>query len=228
MQTVQMGSRGPEVVYLQRMLNLRMGSRLREDGVFGPLTKAALVAWQSSQRRSGMPIADPATFTALGMRTLIEHPIQQFGQPTGMTCWSASMTMVEGTNRSVGQGSAQLGATGGLVSTPDNVAVFAREHGMRVLSSMSSYSVDQLIGWMRNGPLIAIGAGSGRGGRWAHASVLSAIYSDQNANGTGTVMRIHDPEPVGVGSVYGVVFTGANQAVPGARYDLFGAFLIGK
>ncbi len=198
------------------------------EGAFGPFTRAALVAWQRGGRPPPTGMADPPVFNALGMRAVVEHPVRQFGQPTGMTCWSASMTMLEGTNRSVGPGSAQLGSTGGLVTTQANVQTFAQEHHLRVLSQMSSYGVEQLIGWLRGGPLIAIGAGHTGTNRWAHACVLSAIYSDQNADGSGTVIRIHDPEPVGVGSVYGVPFMGATQAVPMARYDLFGAYILGR
>ena len=47
---VNQGSRGPEVMFLQRMLNKRARQHLVEDGAFGPRTHAALVAFQSANR----------------------------------------------------------------------------------------------------------------------------------------------------------------------------------
>lgn len=47
------GSRGPEVVTLQRELNRQLFPRpgLSEDGIFGPLTRSAVVAFQ---RQAGL------------------------------------------------------------------------------------------------------------------------------------------------------------------------------
>src|SRR5262245_23204818 len=63
------GSRGPEVVRLQQELNKQLFPRpnLVEDGIFGPLTQAAVRAFQ---RQAGIPvdgIAGPQTKAALGM-----------------------------------------------------------------------------------------------------------------------------------------------------------------
>ncbi|MGY1623844.1 peptidoglycan-binding protein [Geodermatophilus sp. SYSU D00965] len=63
------GRRGPAVLGLQRRLNRDHPefARLREDGVFGPATEAAV---REFQRRSGLTvdgIAGPATMRALGL-----------------------------------------------------------------------------------------------------------------------------------------------------------------
>lgn len=47
---LDIGDRGPAVVELQKLLN-RAGEKLATDGVFGPGTRAALIAWQA---RSGL------------------------------------------------------------------------------------------------------------------------------------------------------------------------------
>lgn len=38
---------------------------------------------------------------------------------------------------------------------------------------------------------------------WLHAIVLSALWSDGAGDGSGTMIRIHDPWPPNVGSIYG-------------------------
>lgn len=229
MRSVFQGSRGAEVIYLQRLLNRQNVGKLREDGIFGPKTRAALVAWKTAKHRPPSPVADQGTFMALGMRAIIEHPVQMIPQPTNMSCWAASMAMILGNRQMVGPGNAIVNPTGDLRAGPNNVSQFANTYGMRLLSSMANIGVDQILNWLRRGPLMVIGASSdGAGGLMAHASVISAIYSDQEADGKGTVLRIHDPWPPNRGEVYGVVFTGDNQAVSGLQYSLFTAFVVGK
>lgn len=227
MRTVQEGARGFEVVYLQRLLNLRGGAGLREDGAFGPRTRAALTAWQQSQGMPGTGTADGTVFRRLGLQSEKEHPVRLMGQVTGTSCWSAAMSMARGSNQSIGAGGARLGSTGGLVTSRDNIETYARENGMRVLSAMRSYGVGELVGWLSRGPLVAIGAGHIGTRAFSHACVLSGIYSDMNPNGQGTVIRIHDPEPVGQGSIGWAFFGGATQWTPVVRYELFGAYIGG-
>lgn len=63
------GSRGPEVVTLQRELNRQLFPRpgLSEDGIFGPLTKSAVVAFQRQAGLTSDGILGPMTRAALGM-----------------------------------------------------------------------------------------------------------------------------------------------------------------
>lgn len=229
MQTLSQGTRGFHVQLLQRLLN-KNGARppLVEDGVFGRLTQGAVTAFQTSRRLlPANGVATQAVFHALGLRVEIEHPTQLFGQPTNMSCWSAALTMMRGTNASYGSGGAQVAASGGLPTTPQNIAEFARSNGMQVLSSMRSVPVPSLISMLRRGPLYVIGAGTNGPNRWSHASLITAIYSDDAPDGSGTMMRIHDPWPPGRGAVYGVFYTGAQQRVLAATYDLFGAYILG-
>ncbi len=53
------GSKGEDVRYLQRKLNLRV------DGIFGSRTKAAVISFQRSQRLKADGIVDPKTWNAL-------------------------------------------------------------------------------------------------------------------------------------------------------------------
>ena len=68
--TVRRGSRGPAVVELQRRLNIwaaRAGQpgRLRTDGMLGPLTDAAVRAFQRSFLLAADGVVGPKTWTAL-------------------------------------------------------------------------------------------------------------------------------------------------------------------
>jgi len=229
MQEVRQGSRGYPVQLAQRLLNKNGATpALREDGIFGPKTRAAVVAFQTARNlRPATGIVNRAIFTALGLTVDIEHPIQTIGQPTNMTCWSAAMTMMRGTNMSVGAGRAQTASAGGLPTTAENIAVFAEDNGMRIVSRMQSMPVGRMIQLLTDGPLLVIGAGGTGTQQWAHASVIGGIYSDEEPNASGTMLRIHDPWPPGSsGRVYGVFYTGGVQAVPGTSYNLFCAYVL--
>lgn len=204
MQTLRRGSRGVQVEYLQGRLNTAArrdgvgGAVLSMDGDFGPLTDAALRAYQGRNGPLKVDgVAGMNTWTRLGVRTEAEHNrVILFGQPTGMTCWSAAATMILG-NQSVGSGNATTGPGGGLTPTSDNQEVFARALGWRMLGY--SPTVTDLANIVRQKPVWI----SAYGSTWAHAVVLSGVYSDGNDAGDGTMFRIHDPWPVGRGRIYG-------------------------
>jgi hypothetical protein len=63
---LNVGDRGPEVTALQRALNAR-GSAIDVDGVFGPGTRAAVVAFQANNGLSPTGGVDAKTRAALGM-----------------------------------------------------------------------------------------------------------------------------------------------------------------
>ena len=69
MALLSVGSRGPEVVTLQRELNRQLFPRpnLAEDGIFGSLTQQAVRAFQRQAGISVDGIVGPATRAALGM-----------------------------------------------------------------------------------------------------------------------------------------------------------------
>ena len=204
MDTLRRGSRGFKVSYLQRLLNKALtrdhasGARLAEDGEFGPATDAALRAFQHRHPPSetdGSGAAGHRTWNALGLRTEHEHArVIQFGQPTNMTCWSAAATSIFG-DRSVGPGRAVLLSDGSMQTTIDNLGVFARGLGWTMLNY--SPAVQNLIALCQRTPLWIAGTGA----HFAHAVVLSGVYSDGSDD--GTMFRIHDPWPVGRGRIYG-------------------------
>lgn len=212
MQTLAIGSRGHEVMFLQRLLNKRGATPyLTQDGAFGARTQAALTAFQRTVR--GAPangICDAATWQRLGPITEIMHNVVGYAQPDDNTCWSAAATMMLGTNRSVGPGVARL-----LTSTAEahqleaslmNVERFIGGLGWRLVNNQSSPSAAVVTQAVRRGPAwVAF-----RGLRFGHVVVFSGLLSDGAADGTGTVFRIHDPWPPRSRrvSVYGTTYLG--------------------
>lgn len=65
MQTLRNGSRGLEVIHLQRLLT-REGYPLTPDGVFGPMTDKAVQVFQLSQGLVNDGVVGPLTWRALG------------------------------------------------------------------------------------------------------------------------------------------------------------------
>jgi hypothetical protein len=204
MDILRRGNRGFKVEFLQRLLNKAArresvgGTLLVVDGNFGPLTETALRAFQGRHRPLVVDgVAGNQTWNALGLRTEREHArVILFGQPTGTSCWSAAATMILG-NQSVGPGGATIVVGGGLSGTMENLQAFARSLGWQMLNH--SPGVQEMVNLVRR-TSVWIKAG---GSNWAHAVVLSGVYSDGDSSGDGTIFRIHDPWPPGRGRIYG-------------------------
>jgi hypothetical protein len=207
MNSLQQGSRNDQVKLLQRLLNKRkvVAPALAEDGAFGPKTRAAVVAFQTVQRLPADGIVGSQTWGRLGIKFDITHNVRLFAQPTNVSCWSAAATMIVG-NMSVGPGRAAIPG-GGLDPSPSNVQVFARSLGWRVYYPQT-WTVSGLASLLRAKPLWAVGGGNSPAGNWLHAIVLSALWSDGAEDGSGTLLRIHDPWPPNVGSVYARFYRG--------------------
>ena len=204
MQLLHLGSHGFKVEYAQRLLNKALsrdgaaGTPLVEDGRVGPLTIAAVRAFQT--RHSPLHadgVIGPQTWRALGLRTEQEHnSVIQFGQPTNTSCWSAAATEILG-NQSVGPGAAGLGASGGLLPSIDNLQTFASGLGWTMLNF--SPTVSEMVSRLQQKPLWI----AAQGAHFAHAVVFSGVYSDGDSSGDGTMFRVHDPWPPGHGNIYG-------------------------
>ena len=206
MDILGLGARQDQVKLLQRLLNKKKASipALREDGIFGPKTRAALINFQTQKRISPDGAAGPLTWQALGIRYDFTHPVILYPQPSNVTCWSASATMIMG-NMSVGPGKAAIPG-GGLAPSPENVKLFADGLGWRIYYPQS-WPIQNLATLLRSKPAWAVGGGAAGGG-WLHAIVFSGFWSDGDPDGSGTMLRIHDPWPPGVGSIYGRFYTG--------------------
>jgi hypothetical protein len=207
MELLRQASRSHQVKLLQRLLNKRriVSPSLKEDSVFGPKTKAAVSTFQSQQHITLDGAVGPVTWQRLGIRYDITHPVRLFPQPTNVTCWSASATMILG-NASVGPGRAAI-PNGGLDPSPQNVEVFARGLGWQ-MHYPQTWTVSGLATLLRRKPVWAVGGGNSPTGNWLHAIVLSGLWSDGAEDASGTLLRVHDPWPPNVGSVYARFYRG--------------------
>lgn len=194
-------------MFLQVLLNKRGASpRLAEDGVFGPRTHAAVVAFQRTVPITpANGVAGPSTWAAFGAITERMHRVTAFAQPTGMTCWSAAATIILG-NQSVGPGRASLAPNGGLRPQIDNVETFVQGMGWRMVNQQSAPPASILTSGLDRGPLWVAFQGSG----FAHAVVFSGYFSDRSGNTNGLVFRVHDPWPPNspAGTIYGTTYHG--------------------
>lgn len=128
-------------------------------------------------------------------------------QPTDMTCWAASYTMLENwsQNRSATIETAladvgaewvtKFGNNDGLSGS--DVTRFLGAAGL-VAEPAASYPVEQWEQMLRDfGPLLIV-TDEAPGRRWAvHARVIYGIHGDGTA--AGTRLKIHNPAPVGTG-----------------------------
>jgi peptidoglycan hydrolase-like protein with peptidoglycan-binding domain len=63
---LNIGDRGPEVRHLQERLNF-FGAEMKVDGVYGPATHAAVIAFQAEKGLKPDGIIGPKTVAALGL-----------------------------------------------------------------------------------------------------------------------------------------------------------------
>src|SRR5271166_4220706 len=218
------GSRGMEVAILQVRLNLWgvPGADLDVDGQFGPLTQAAVTAFQ---RKSNLPtdgVVGPNTQAQLekvATLTSVAHPMSEITQPTQTTCWAAATAMM--TRSTVAAVIAKtpadmMGPDGSLLnSSESDQAVVTGErygaiHGLRCYAPMS-WTVSALLATLRRSPLMfdtlwnaaQYAKGSASPG---HMTATPAFISDGNQDGSCTYLLIHDPWPPCVGKRSWVVY----------------------
>lgn len=88
MEMSKQGSRAIPVKLLQRLLNKKGAApALAEDGIFGPLTKAAVLAFRKQESLAQDGIVGPNTWGRLGLTIDVTHPVNLYPQPTNMSCW---------------------------------------------------------------------------------------------------------------------------------------------
>jgi peptidoglycan hydrolase-like protein with peptidoglycan-binding domain len=216
MRTLTVGARGPEVGHLQRLLNMEnfrnafADPDLREDCVFGSRTEARLNQFQMANHLPSSSSVDARCWHALGHLIEVDHPVELFPQPDSGTCWSAAATMLFG-DRSVGPGRALLAADHMLHADQANIQTFLTDAGL-TFHAPRQWTVAELIGMMRRGPLWAAGRWNGGNASGGHVVVISAIWSDQQQTFGGTTLRIHDPWPPGTGPGSGAIYGGCYEA----------------
>jgi hypothetical protein len=228
--TLRVGSKGPEVVELQTLLNssLSPSPGLRTDGSFGNLTRQAVLRLQQEKWLVADGIVGKCTWNALRNTEsyVILHTVMLVGQPTAMTCWAASASMI--LRRSITVPSFMLNASGALLNDSElNDArissQFCRAFGLTLYSGRS-WTPDGLAGVLRRGPVMCNvlwdvrGYVSGAGSN-SHWVVFAGMRGDGTAD--GSTLRVYDPLPVGSGSIYSVNYGDLMRRLPAATYQLF-------
>ena len=128
-------------------------------------------------------------------------------QPTPMSCWAASYTMLRNwannQSRTIETNLAALGGPWLQIFRDDTglsgarTAQFVTAAGL-LAEPAASYTTEAWAGMLRDfGPLMLV-TDEAPGKSWAvHARVVYGIHGDGTAD--GTYLRVHDPAPIGVG-----------------------------
>lgn len=143
--TTSQGSTGPAVVALQRQLNMH-GASLTTDGNFGPLTKAAVESFQSSQKLTVDGVAGTQTWNSL--TTVVSSPPPP--PPPGTTLWGVDSTTIVNSTF-LNQVRASFGTPSffgryldAITFSPMNAseASFIHSQGIHILPIMSDFGGD--------------------------------------------------------------------------------------
>lgn len=237
--TLHQGSTGFDVAVMQLQLNLKNAATrpLRVDGGFGPLTRAALVAFQSRNGLAADGIAGPKIHATLAQGlnlSAVHHAMTHIAQPTQTTCWAASTAMM--TRSTVAAVRAKtpaemLASDGGLLNSSESHQAivtgsrYGAIHGLRCHAPMS-WSVAGLIAALRRSPLMfdmlwnATDYTAGKGSP-GHMVVVSAVVSDNNPDGARTYLLVLDPGPPQQGKVGWVEYQQWMWEVPTRTYRVF-------
>lgn len=237
--TLSTGSQGFDVAVVQVQLNAKNppDQKIAVDGDFGPLTRAAVVAFQRQEGLSPDGIVGPLTHAALtqGLTlTTAKHSVTHIPQPTPTTCWAASTAMMTRSTVAAVQlktPADMVAADGGLLNSSgsDQAIVtgtrYGRIHGLRCYPPMS-WSVAALVGTLLRSPMMFdmlwnssdYAQGSGSPG---HMVVVSAVVSDNDPVGNGTHLLILDPWPPNRGKISWVDYQSWIEEVPTRTYRVF-------
>ncbi|GGE37371.1 hypothetical protein GCM10011360_26460 [Primorskyibacter flagellatus] len=238
-QTVMTGSRGPVVASVQIKVNIRQNPTplLVADGIFGPKTKAAVVAFQKARKLVADGIVGPKTHAELDRPSPIveiEHQVTHIPQPTNTTCWAASTAMMTKSNVPAVIAKTppdMIGASGGLKNSSgsDQAIVtgtkYGMVHGLRCYAPMS-WGTPAFVALIRRGPIMLdmlwkadeYAAGSASPG---HMVVVAGVRSDGNPTGSGTFVKVLDPWAPNIGKISWERYDTWMQEVPTRTYRVF-------
>ena len=230
-EVLRTGSRGVFVEELQRLLNKKLPHRtpLEPDGIFGSLTRQAVIAYQRAQWLTPDGVVGPCTWSALkDWETIhIDWPVRLIPQPTEDTCWAAATGMLLNRGGPV-RAPAGMDVDGGLLNdsgTNDaaNMTRFARAFNLTLVHGQS-WTVAGFAQLMRaRGPLMlnilwndrAYASGRDSPG---HMVVVSGMRGVEMPN--AATLRVHDPAPVGRGTIDAVIYGPYMRRYPTSTYQI--------
>lgn len=245
--TIRLGSKGAYVLALQFRLNQHRATvtPLNCDGDFGPLTRSAVVAFQTRSRLAADGVVGPLSWAALdqGQTALVihDHNLTRIPQPTPTTCWAASTAVMKRSTVAAVRAAtpaAMIASDGGLLNGSggnDGLTMgqaYGRIHGLNC-HAPASWTSGGMTGLVRRSPVMFDMLWSVSGyitrtniagqyvGSPGHMIVVSAVVSDGTFNGGNTFLRVLDPWPPHVGRDTWVNYTTWMQEVPTRTYRLF-------
>ena len=121
----------------------------------------------------------------------IQHNVYLVPQPTRVTCWMATASMLLG--YSINRARTVRLRRGGLVARERNIRRFAEAYGLRILPGQC-WAPEGLVSLLSRGP-----AGVFGNVPTGHCFVLSGIETD--GTWEGTFLTVHDPWPVNKGTI---------------------------
>jgi hypothetical protein len=211
-EVLRQGSNSLQVLLLHLLLNKKLHSNLSSNPAspahrsFGPITESAVLSFQRQQRTLNVDgVVGSHTWTALGNVLDINHKAHHLLQPDPTTCWSAAVSIMLGTNMSVGAGGAMLDAPGsgkaGALSVPDprlpsvpadNIYKFANAYGLNC-SGPQTYTARGLASFLTRGPFVMIGQSLAptATSRTRHAYAVTGMIGDGSAD--CTLLHVLDP-----------------------------------
>jgi peptidoglycan hydrolase-like protein with peptidoglycan-binding domain len=237
--TLRRGSQGAAVTELQCKLNLNVspGPQLTPDGIFGPKTEAAVIAFQKANKLTPDGIVGPLTQAELNKGPAVTYkiwPIKHQAQPTNTTCWATSTAMMNSTTVPLVIAKTpndMIASDGGLLnsSESDQAVVTGQRygdiHGFRCHAPMS-WSVGGFVNAIKRSPLMIdmlwrssdYTAGKGSPG---HMVVVAGVISDGNPTGMGTLVYVLDPWAPHVGKKSWETYYNWVNDVPTRTYRVF-------
>lgn len=209
MRRLTVGDKGVDVYFAQRLFDdiavtNGLKNYLEQDGDFGPKTKTAIIEFQTWYRSKHGPVVplDGAigteTWSALGAAAAIEHTVPMVPQQNSTTCWLACIRMLLGAATSTTVPASALNADGTLKADGPARTALATALGRRVIDAPRTLRGLYAALERRPGVLLGdcIGYATGR-----HAVVASGFYVDTALSSDLSVLRLHNPSPIGKGRI---------------------------
>jgi hypothetical protein len=220
MRLLNRGDKGFEVAVAKRLMNMALkepmphrpawfGEELVENDQFDIKMDKQVRALQSQTGLVADGYIGPKTWAMLGLRTAIQYDrMRQIGQKEPGLCWRAAAAMILGETPNIGYG---------VVLNKRNAIALEDERGQRTDKYLRKFiemnfwrpmgpqfTHADLTQAMRGGPLFVAGVARGATREMGHAVVFSGLWSDGTPE--GTLIRVHDPFPNNIGSVYLIEF----------------------
>jgi hypothetical protein len=224
--TLRSGSTGHRVRELQEMLNSKIipSPGISVTGTFDTGTLSAVKIFQEREWLIPDGIVETTTWNALmdaeAYRKIL-YPLTLIPQENEEQCWAACTAMISRSSlpEVIGRTPEYLSDERGMrnfsMANEDTLSDLSDEfgylHGLIAKVLTQNPSPAELWEILSEGPAMAeLGQARSRRSREAfnsHWVVIAGMRGDNHSSGTGTLLRIYDPEPVNEGTIESLLFS---------------------